>query len=143
MSTLDCIFNKAQKPSLNTRPKTAGQSAPEAADSKQKYRDKVAMLKLAQDNSALREKVAQFENFDRAVTLAHTLMLEGEVAPEDFLTKVAELAKSDMDVVEKAINMKVAGAGVFGNLENDAAGIPGTDTELDPLTSLLISLGGR
>lgn len=128
---------------MNTRPKTAGLPAPEAAGKPQEYRDKVAMLKLAQDNTALREKVAQFENYNRAVALAHTLMLEGEVAPEDFLVKAAELAKSDMDVVEKALNMKVAGAGVFGNLEHDIAGIPGMDELSDPLTTLLISLGGQ
>lgn len=66
-----------------------------------------ALLKLAQENKDCKIKLAQYEAKERALAVAHKLAEKGTIEYTQVLEKAASLAKEDLTVIEKAIDLNI------------------------------------
>jgi len=66
-----------------------------------------ALVKLAQENEGLKVKIAQLECKERALAVAHRLAESGTIEHSQILEKAASLAKEDLNVIEKALDLNL------------------------------------
>ena len=76
-----------------------------------------ALIKLAQENQALRVKTAQSDAKERALAVAHRLAERGSIEYNQVLEKAAALAKEDLSIIEKAIDLNLTNMFKLGEAE--------------------------
>jgi hypothetical protein len=78
-----------------------------ANDTMLKYAAK-AIVKFVNENKALQVKIAQLETKERALGIAYKLAEAGTIEHSQILEKAAALAKEDLSVIEKAIDLNLS-----------------------------------
>lgn len=66
-----------------------------------------ALLKMAQENQELQTRVARHEAEKRAFVVAQRLAERGVIEPSQVMEKAASLAKEDLAVIEKAMDLNL------------------------------------
>jgi hypothetical protein len=67
-----------------------------------------ALLKFAQENQELQVKCARYEAEKRAFAVAMRLAENGAIEHNQVMEKAASLAKEDLNVVEKALDLNLS-----------------------------------